>query len=308
MRYFPMVCPRKNIEAKYTLQTAFSRQLSADHGRPRGQRTSRDQDPLTAAGCQLPAIISVPMHARFFAPGLDGDSPSVDLPRDEAEHLSRVLRLRVGDRVQVFDGRGREFRGRVHRIGRTTARVVLEGAVQPAPEPSVRLVLAQVVPKGDSMDRIVRDATMLGASAIVPLVSARAEVDSRRLAASGRVARWQRIAVASVKQCGRAYVPDVQQPQSFDACCQTAEGARRFLLAEPGLVSADAVGVRRLLAEAAPASALLIVGPEGGWTDEEVELACRAGCVPLTLGSRTLRADAAAAVAITALQCVWGDL
>jgi 16S rRNA (uracil1498-N3)-methyltransferase len=248
------------------------------------------------------------MHARFYAPDIDITSRSVDLPRDEAEHLRRVLRLGVGDRVQVFDGRGREFRGRVDQIDRTTARVVLEGAVEPAREPSVRLVLAQVVPKGDGMDRIVRDAAMLGVSAIVPLVSARAEVDPRRLISSGRVVRWQRIAVASVKQCGRAVVPDVRQPESLDACCRTAEAVRRFLLAEPGLASAEPVRISRLLAEPAPASALLIVGPEGGWTDDEVELASRAGCTTLTLGSRTLRADAAAAVAITALQCAWGDL
>jgi 16S rRNA (uracil1498-N3)-methyltransferase len=186
--------------------------------------------------------------------------------------------------------------------------VALEGAVEPVPEPSVRLILAQVVPKGDGMDRIVRDATMLGVSAIVPLVSARAEVDFRRLASSGRVARWQRIAVASVKQCGRAFVPDVHQPESLDTCCRTAGAARQFLLAEPGLVSAESVGVRQLLAESAPASVLLIAGPEGGWTDEEVAIAKDAGCVSLTLGPRTLRADAAAAVAIAALQCVWGDM
>jgi 16S rRNA (uracil1498-N3)-methyltransferase len=248
------------------------------------------------------------MHARFYAPSLDSGRESVDLPREEAEHLSRVLRLGVGDQVQVFDGRGHEFSGRVEQVGRTTATVALERAVKPAAEPSVRLVLAQAVPKGDWMDRIVRDATMLGVSAIVPMMCARAEVDPLRLAASRRVARWQRIAVASVKQCGRAIVPDVRQPESLDACCRSVEAARRFLLSEPGLCSAEPVGVRSLFAEAVPASALLIVGPEGGWTDEEVEVASRAGCVPITLGSRTLRADAAAAVAITALQCVWGDL
>ena len=248
------------------------------------------------------------MHARFYAPGLDSGRASVDLPREEAEHLSRVLRLGVGDQVQVFDGRGLEFSGRVEQVGRTTARVALERAVKPAAEPSVRLVLAQAVPKGDGMDRIVRDATMLGVSAIVPLVSDRSEADARRVVASGRVDRWQRIAVASVKQCGRAFVPAVHSPLALDACLRDVQSVRRFLLSEPGLRSAEAVGVRSLFAQVVPASALLIVGPEGGWTDEEVEVASRAGCVPITLGSRTLRADAAAAVAITALQCVWGDL
>src|SRR5512137_1352034 len=149
----------------------------------------------------------VPMHVRFYAPGLSGGSPMVDLPREEAEHLSRVLRLQVGDPVRVFDGRGREFSGKVDRVARTAATVILESEVTPVPEPSVRLTLIQAVPKGDAMDRIVRDATMLGVVAILPLVSARAEVSLRRLEASGRVDRWQRIAVASVKQCGRAVVP-----------------------------------------------------------------------------------------------------
>jgi 16S rRNA (uracil1498-N3)-methyltransferase len=248
------------------------------------------------------------MHARFYAPGLSSDSPAVDLPRDEAEHLSRVLRLRAGDPVQVFDGRGREFSGKVHRVGRASATVILDGEVTPLREPSVRLTLVQAVPKGDAMDRIVRDATMLGVAAILPLVSDRAEVSVSRLEASGRVSRWQRIAVASAKQCGRAVVPPVLELATLDGCFGRVDAARRYLLAEPGLLQVDSFGVRSLSAEPAPASALLIVGPEGGWTPDEVEAARRAGCAPVTLGPRTLRADAAASVAITALQCAWGDL
>ena len=252
--------------------------------------------------------MTAPMHARFYAPGLSVDSQVVDLPREEAEHLSRVLRLRVGDPVRVFDGRGREFSGKVDRVGRTAATVTLDEEVTPAPEPFVRLTLVQAVPKGDAMDRIVRDATMLGVAAILPLASDRAEVSVGRLEASGRVDRWQRIAVASVKQCGRAVVPAILQPETLEGCFGRIDAARRFLLAEPGLLPAGARSVRTLSGEPAPASALLIVGPEGGWTPDEVELARQAECTPLTLGPRTLRADAAAAVAITALLCLWGDL
>ena len=248
------------------------------------------------------------MHPRFYAPNLVSGGPSVDLPRDEAEHLSRVLRLGVGDQVQVFDGRGREYRGRVELAERARARVAIEGPVTPAAEPSVPLTLVQAVPKGDGMDRIVRDAAMLGVVAIVPLVSDRTEADGRRIVASGRVGRWQRIAVASVKQCGRAFVPAVHSPLALEACLGEVQSDGRFLLAEPGLFSTTLVSVRTLLAGPPPASAVLIVGPEGGWTDREAELASRTGCVRLTLGPRTLRADAAAAVAITVLQCVWGDL
>jgi len=248
------------------------------------------------------------MHARFYAPDLVEGSPAVELPREEAEHLSRVLRLGVGDEVRVFDGRGHEYRGRIDTLGRSTARVALVTPVAPVAEPAVQLTLAQAVPKGDGMDRIVRDAVMLGVASIVPLVSDRTEADARRLVSSGRVDRWQRIGVASVKQCGRAVVPVVHLPHTLDACLRAIESARRFLLTEPGLFPDDPVGIRSLLAEPAPASALLIVGPEGGWTDQEVALARRARCQALTLGTRTLRADAAAGVGITALRCVWGDL
>ena len=88
----------------------------------------------------------------------------------------------------------------------------MRGAVAAAPEPSVPLTLVQAVPKGDAMDQIVRDAVMMGVAGVVPLVSERAEVSVERVQASGRVARWQRIAVASAKQCGRAVVPDVHEP------------------------------------------------------------------------------------------------
>jgi 16S rRNA (uracil1498-N3)-methyltransferase len=248
------------------------------------------------------------MHARFLAPDLAGTGSVVELPPDEARHLSRVLRLSVGASVQVFDGRGREFRGRVTLVERARVTVAVGEGVRAAAEPKVALTLVQAVPKGDGMDQIIRDAAMLGVTAVVPLVSDRAEVDAGRLIASGRAARWQRVAVASVKQCGRAVVPVVHGPHTLEACFKAFNAGRRYLLAEPGLASADPVGVRSLLSEPVPTAALLVVGPEGGWTAEEVSLATASGCVLLTLGPRTLRADAAAIVGITALQCVWGEL
>jgi 16S rRNA (uracil1498-N3)-methyltransferase len=248
------------------------------------------------------------MHARFYAPGLVAAGGVVELPADEAAHLSRVLRLRVGASIQVFDGRGREYRGQVEMVGRARVRVAVGEELPPAVEPSVSLVLAQAVPKADAMDQVVRDAVMLGVAEIVPVLADRAEVDVRRLLASGRVARWQRIAVASVKQCGRAVVPAVREPQTLQVCLARTAAIHRYLLAEPGLLTPAPIGVRSLSSEPAPDSAILFVGPEGGWTDDEVRLALGTGGQPLTLGPRTLRADAAAIVGITALQCVWGDL
>lgn len=247
------------------------------------------------------------MHARFHVPGLNPGDGFVDLPPDEAAHLSRVLRLRAGAEVRVFDGRGHEYLGRVHLVQGARVAIEVRGEVAPAPEPSVPLTLVQAVPKGDAMDQIVRDAAMMGVVGVVPLVSERAEVTLKRVQDSGRVARWQRIAVASAKQCGRAVVPEVHEPCTLAGCLRDFPADGRYLLTEPGLAAAPS-GVGQLRTAPAPRSALLIVGPEGGWTEAEAALAGQQGCIPLTLGGRTLRASAAALVGITALQTLWGDL
>src|SRR5690349_3366278 len=138
------------------------------------------------------------MH-RFFAPGLDPGDEMTTLPRDEAEHLTRVLRLGVGDTVAVFDGRGREFMARVSSADRRDVRVQLLSRVEPPPEPSVHLTLAQAVLKGEKMDDVVRDAVMLGVAAIQPVVTRRTELTVASLIKGARVERWRRVALASAK-------------------------------------------------------------------------------------------------------------
>ena len=116
------------------------------------------------------------MHARFYAPDAHAPGDVIALPEDEAEHLARVLRLKAGDALRVFNGRGHEFDATVESEGKGGVRVRLGGATQPAPEPRVAVTLAQAVLKGDKMDDIVRDSTMLGVAAIQPIITARAEV------------------------------------------------------------------------------------------------------------------------------------
>ena len=186
---------------------------------------------------------------------------------------------------------------------KTRVRVRLGERITAKGELPTALTLAQAVLKGDKMDDVVRDAVMLGFAAVQPIVSARSEVSLSALDRSDRHERWHRIAVSSAKQCGRAVVPVVAPPIAFEGPASlTHLPSPQFLLVEPG-ASAASVTVAGVSA-APPAAATLVVGPEGGWTPAEVEQ-CAHHAHPLTLGSLTLRADAAAVVAATALLTHW---
>jgi 16S rRNA (uracil1498-N3)-methyltransferase len=249
-----------------------------------------------------------PMHPRFFAPDLSPDCPVAALPRAEAEHLLRVLRIGVGERIAVFDGRGREYLASVEAAGPREVSVRLLAPLASASEPSVSLTLAPAVLKGDKMDEVIRDSVMLGVSIVQPVVSSRTEVTLNSLVRGQRVQRWNRIVIASVKQSGGAVVPPVRPVVSYRDYVEREDAELRLILVEPGARTDGLTTAEQLGAHPAPVRASLLVGPEGGWTGEEVDLAQRRGFVPLTLGRRTLRADRAPLTAIAVLQFLWKDL
>ena len=245
------------------------------------------------------------MNARFYAPG-SARGRTVALPHDEAQHLSRVLRLKAGAPVVVFDGRGREFDAVVEKAGKSevlvnvgSSRVVVER------EPAVSLTLAQAVLKGDKMDAVVRDAVMLGVAAIQPMVTSRSEVTLAALERGKRRDRWQRVAISSAKQCGRAVVPEIIEPVAFDELVEPGGAiGTAFTFVEPSA----AVKAKPLAAfEGMPAAeASLFIGPEGGWTTEEIDRAAALTHL-VTLGRLTFRADAMALVALSAVLTLWKE-
>ena len=265
MRYFPIVCPRKNICAhEYTLR----------------------------------------VRPRFYVPDLDATAARALLPDDEAEHRVRVLRLGIGAEIEVFNGRGGLWRAEVIEAGKRSASVRAIESVTPAPEIGLPVVLVISVLKADKMDDVVRDAVMLGATGIRPVVSDRSEITLSTLEKSQRVARWQRIAVSSATQCGRAVVPVVAAAQTLVGyLAEPLEGVR-LVCVEPS--AAD--DTRTVQAIPRPVLAHVLVGPEGGWTPAELAAALAVGAVPVSLGGRTLRADAAPLVALTALLTTWSEL
>lgn len=253
---------------------------------------------------KLHATLPSPVFPRFYVPALDPHQPDVVLPADEARHLGRVLRLGPGARVSVFDGRGGEWAAEVASASRDHATLRRLQPLTPAPETRMPVTLVMSVLKGEKMDEVVRDAVMLGVAAIVPMVTARSETSLAALTRGARAERWRRIAVASAKQCGRAVVPEIAEPATFDAVMTTSVDAVRLMLAEPNAHAARVVSLRDV-----PVSpAHLLIGPEGGWTDEELARTDAAGAVVVRLGGRTLRADAVPLIALTALLSGWGEL
>jgi 16S rRNA (uracil1498-N3)-methyltransferase len=244
---------------------------------------------------------------RFYAPAAEQPGSVVDLPEEEASHLARVLRLKAGASVRVFNGRGSEFEAVVEATkGRVRVRL---GDARPAQRPPrVAVTLAQAVLKGDKMDEVVRDAVMMGVAAIQPIVTARSEASLASLARGRRRARWERIAVSAAKQSGRADVPPILEPRTF-ADAVTALG--HLTLPRPSLIfiepaAADGAQALGELDAAPPREATVLIGPEGGWAAEELGRAS-AVCRLVTLGGRTLRADAMALVALAALYAVWRE-
>lgn len=244
---------------------------------------------------------------RFFAPSLDSGDETVALPRDEAEHLTRVLRLGVGDTVAVFDGRGQEFLARVASALRREVIVQLVSRVEPAAEPRVALTLAQAVLKADKMDDVIRDAVMLGVTAVQPIVTSRTETTVAALMRGARAERWRRVALASVKQSGRAVLPEIRMPLTIETFLDEPAPALRLMLVEPA-AAAEVEAMSAIQREPAPQDAVLLVGPEGGWSEPEWSSARTRGVRLVTLGHRTLRADAVPVAAISVLQFLWGDL
>jgi 16S rRNA (uracil1498-N3)-methyltransferase len=240
---------------------------------------------------------------RFFAPALDCGDQVVALPKDEADHLARVLRLGVGDTVSVFDGRGHEFAGRIVSSVRREVRVQLTSRIAAAAESAVPITLAQAVLKGDKMDDVVRDAVMLGVAAIQPLVTARTETTVAALLRGARLDRWRRVALASVKQSKRAVLPEVRTPLPLEGWLDEPPAAIRLMLVEPAVTGAEPVGALRALP--APSDASVMVGPEGGWADVECQSASRRGVRLISLGPRTLRADAVPVAALSVLEFLW---
>lgn len=226
------------------------------------------------------------------------------LTPEAAKHLLIVLRLKPGAAFVIFDSAGQEYDARLERPeGRDEAWATLGSARTPAVESPLHVTLIQGVSRGERMDYTVQKAVELGVSAIVPVLTERSVVKLDADKAEARREHWQAVAIGACEQSGRVRVPEVRLPLKLDAFLAAREAAGLKLLLDPlgGATAGE-------LPQPADDRVLLLVGPEGGLSDNEISLAARVGYTGLKLGPRILRTETAALVALSLLQSQWGDL
>lgn len=244
----------------------------------------------------------MPGH-RFFAPPDDVAGDRVTLSPDESHHALHVVRLRLGDAVTVFDGQGREFAAVVSRLDRKSVELERGEELPGERESPLNLVLAAGLLKGEKFEVVIQKAVELGVSEIYPLVTEHVEKSAVKQDGPTRRARWERIALEATKQCGRRTLTPVHPPMSFTEFLSGAPADARKVM----FVERDGQSWRAAVSVPNCDTALVLVGPEGGWSEGERATARDGGWDLVTLGSRILRAETASIVAVTLAQAALGD-
>ncbi len=242
---------------------------------------------------------------RFYAPPEQVEGSVVYLSEEEAHHLSRVLRLKPGDSVFVFDGHDVERECEITEISSKSARLRVIRTLEDAVESPSRLTLAQAMARGEKFDLIVQKATELGVSRIAPLSTEHCDVKLSPEQAEKRLERWRRISLEALKQCGRRRLVELMPPLTVAEFIDSPAAASCDIL-----VFSERGGspIASALKEAAGAGIVALIGPEGGWSDGELGLMEERGCRFVTLGPRVLRTETAAIAALSLLQHLTGDL
>jgi 16S rRNA (uracil1498-N3)-methyltransferase len=221
------------------------------------------------------------------------------LPEEAAHHAGRVLRMRAGDALVVFDGEGLAFRGRLTQVGREVLMQV-DSMEHHSREAPLAVTLVQALAVADKMDWIVQKAVELGARAVQPVAAERSVLRLEGDRATKRVAHWAQVAQSAAEQSGRDRLTEVAPIQSLPTWLSADFAGQRWML--------DPEAGTPLRSQPPPQEPIaLLVGPEGGWSPTELAAARSAGCTPVSLGPRILRTETAGLAAMAAMMALWGD-
>jgi len=248
------------------------------------------------------------MH-RFYVPDIDASDRSITLDGSIARQLRTVLRVDIGEHIRLFDGSGSEVEVEVDHVGKGTVSTTLISAVQPVPEPETSVTILLGLAKPERIELAIQKCTELGAVRFLPVTSERVQGGNTGTPSPKRLERWQRIAIEAAEQSGRATVPTVESP------VPVLEAVKQAFELQPVLcmweeVADQSRSLSNVLRSLGSGSARLavLIGPPGGFTEEEVASIQEVGADLVTLGARVLRSETAAVAVMSAILYELGDL
>ena len=240
---------------------------------------------------------------RIYLPTIHIERNRISITDEKARYLISVLRCQKGDDLIIFDGEGNCYRTTILKADR---KEVITEVIEKFPcntESHINITLVQGLLKGEKMDMVIQKTTELGVKEIIPVVTERSQLRETR-----KVARWRKIAEEASRQSGRSLIPVIHEPIKFNNFLSDHDQQNRF----PGFIFYEEDGVKLSKAVSSlvsrPSSLSVLIGPEGGFTKEEITLATEMGLHVISLGKRILRAETAAISAITLIQYLLGDL
>ncbi|HBR16846.1 MAG TPA: 16S rRNA (uracil(1498)-N(3))-methyltransferase [Deltaproteobacteria bacterium] len=245
---------------------------------------------------------------RFFIEQLSDKEKMVLITGKELHHLKDVLRLKKGNDVIVFDGKGLEFAGIIETVSKNEARIIIEKKLNISRESQFEIILCQGLAKGEKTDLILQKTTELGASKIIPFVTSRVVTKLKGEQIAKKTQRWQYIALEAAKQCKRSIIPKIEKPTTFaEILSRWPADNKRYLKIIPW-EGEKGNNLKDILKSDKFSGCVALIGPEGGFSEVEVVEAKKAGFIPVMLGPRILRTETASISVVAIIQYELGDM
>jgi len=219
------------------------------------------------------------------------------LSKSEAKHAFSVLRLKKNKKILVFDGKGRQYLGRIESLSAKQGEIHIEKVIQRKPK-KVEITLAAAFPKQSKFDEIVDKATQLGVSRIIPLLTRRTIVKISKDKLDAKLKRWKQIAIEAAKQCGCVYLPEITDITSFDAAIKNISGFDLSIIAS---LDKDNLSIKNALKGVQAGNIIVFIGPEGDFDEQELSAAKQSGATAVSLGENVLRCDTAVTAVLSIL-------
>lgn len=226
---------------------------------------------------------------------------TVCLPREKAHHISHVLRMRVGDSIKLFNNSGYEFNSNIMALTKKTADIEIGDRSYTKNESPLKITLCLAIARGTHMDFSIQKAVELGVNRIIPVMSEFSNVRLQEDRIKNKMDHWQNIIISASEQCGRNHLTEIIEPITFNECVASKIPLTRLILHPGSKQTMSSI-------EAVDNEISLMIGPEGGFSDKELNEANSKGCQLINLGPRILRTETAVVCALSNAQYLWGDL